>query len=132
MRGINYVCLSGNLGADPELRHTTSGKSVTELRLATTRRFKRDGATEEETEWTTVKAWDQRAEFAVSHLHKGDPVIIQGRLHTERWTNSEGEPRSRTTVIAHDLTALPRPSWRDRSDSSESPAAPAESQVIPF
>lgn len=134
MRGINYVCLSGHLGADPELRHTKSGSQVAELRLATNRKFKQEGELKEETEWTTVKAWAQRAEFAATYLHKGDPVIVQGRLHTEKWTNASGEPCSKITVIAHELTALPRPDWRDRSDTSEAPAAPpqAVAQEIPF
>ena len=108
MKGINYVCLSGNLGAEPELRHTKAGAAVAELRLATSRVTSHDGETKQETEWTTVKVWSQRAEFAGAHLHKGDPIIIQGRLHTEKWTNEKGDPRWRTTVIAHDLTALPR------------------------
>lgn len=119
MKGINYVCLSGNLGAEPELRHTRSGAAVAELRLATNRTTTHDGETKQETEWTTVKVWSQRAEFAHAHLHKGDAVIIQGRLHTEKWTNAKGDPRWRTTVIAHELTALPRSPHAQAATPSE-------------
>jgi single-strand DNA-binding protein len=137
MRGVNYVCLSGNLGADPELRHTSTGRKVAELRLATGRKSKKDGELVLETQWTIIKAWEHQAEFAARYLHKGDPVIVQGRLHTEKWTSSTGEPRSRVTVIASEVNALPRPKSDSRPDSprSSEPAPtgpPSTGQVIPF
>jgi len=107
MKGINYICLAGNLGADPELRHTKTGRTVAELRLATSRKIRKDGELQEETEWNTVKVWEQRAEYAATYLQKGDSVIIQGRLTTERWVTPDGEPRYKKVIVAHDLTGLP-------------------------
>ncbi len=122
MKGINYVCLSGYLGSDPELRHTATGKAVTELRLATPRRIRHNGEAVEETEWNTITLWEQRAEYAASHLRRGDPVVIQGRLRTERWTTSNGDERKTKVIVAHDVTALP-------SRRSLTEDAPAEAQA---
>ena len=69
---INKVILIGNLGADPELRYTTSGTAVATLNLATSRRWKdRDGNQQDETEWHRVIVWAQSAEFCGNYLSKG-------------------------------------------------------------
>ena len=129
MKGINYVCLSGYLGADPELHHTPTGRAVAELRLATTRKFRRDGELVEETEWNSITLWEQRADFAANYLRKGDPVIIQGRLHTEKWVSAEGEKRSKKVVIASEVTALPKRQHAAEGSPEDTSTAP---QVLPF
>jgi single-strand DNA-binding protein len=104
---INKVILVGNLGQDPETRHTNGGNSVTQLRLATTEKFKdRDGAMQERTEWHTVIVWGKQGEACGKHLTKGRQVYVEGRLTTRKWQDKEGKDRYTTEVIGDTVRFL--------------------------
>jgi len=104
---INKVILVGNLGQDPETRHTNGGNSVTQLRLATTEKFKdRDGAMQERTEWHTVIVWGKQGEACGRHLTKGRQVYVEGRLTTRKWQDKEGKDRYTTEVIGDNVRFL--------------------------
>jgi single-strand DNA-binding protein len=104
---INKVILVGNLGQDPETRHTNGGNSVTQLRLATTEKFKdRDGAMQERTEWHTVIVWGKQGEACGKHLTKGRQVYVEGRLTTRKWQDKEGKDRYTTEVIGDNVRFL--------------------------
>ena len=104
---VNKVILVGNLGNDPETRHTNGGNSVTTLRLATTEKFKdRDGAMQERTEWHTVIVWGKQGEACGKHLTKGRQVYVEGRLTTRKWQDKEGKDRYTTEVIGDNVRFL--------------------------
>ncbi len=104
---VNKVILVGNLGQDPETRHTNGGNSVTTLRLATTEKFKdRDGAMQERTEWHTVIVWGKQGEACGKHLTKGRQVYVEGRLTTRKWQDKEGKDRYTTEVIGDNVRFL--------------------------
>ena len=104
---INKVILVGNLGQDPETRHTNGGNSVTQLRLATTEKYKdRDGAMQERTEWHTVIVWGKQGEACGKHLTKGRQVYVEGRLTTRKWQDKEGKDRYTTEVIGDNVRFL--------------------------
>lgn len=104
---INKVILVGNLGQDPETRHTNGGNSVTTLRLATTEKYKdRDGAMQERTEWHTVIVWGKQGEACGKHLTKGRQVYVEGRLTTRKWQDKEGKDRYTTEVIGDNVRFL--------------------------
>ena len=104
---VNKVILVGNLGQDPETRHTNGGNSVTQLRLATTEKFKdRDGAMQERTEWHTVIVWGKQGEACGKHLTKGRQVYVEGRLTTRKWQDKEGKDRYTTEVIGDNVRFL--------------------------
>jgi single-strand DNA-binding protein len=104
---INKVILVGNLGQDPETRHTNGGNSVTQLRLATTEKFKdREGAMQERTEWHTVIVWGKQGEACGKHLTKGRQVYVEGRLTTRKWQDKEGKDRYTTEVIGDNVRFL--------------------------
>lgn len=105
---VNKVILIGNLGADPEVRHTTSGSAVCSLRLATARKWKdkASGDMKEETEWHAVVLYDRQAEVAGEYLKKGRPVYIEGRLKTRKWQDKDGNDRYTTEVIAESMQLL--------------------------
>jgi single-strand DNA-binding protein len=104
---VNKVILVGNLGQDPETRHTNGGNSVTQLRLATTEKFKdRDGAMQERTEWHTVIVWGKQGEACGRHLTKGRQVYVEGRLTTRKWQDKEGKDRYTTEVIGDNVRFL--------------------------
>jgi single-strand DNA-binding protein len=104
---MNKVILIGNLGADPELRHTATGKAVCELRLATNESYTNgSGVLVQQTEWHRVIVWGKRAEAASKHLRKGREIAVEGRIQTRSWDDKEGVKRYTTEVIANDVRFL--------------------------
>ena len=101
--GMNRVILLGNLGADPELRHTTSGGAVLSLRLATNESWMdRNREPQERTEWHTVVIWGTRAEGLARVLTKGSGVLVEGTLRTSSY-EKDGQKRYRTEVHAREI-----------------------------
>lgn len=102
MASVNKVMLLGRLGNQPELRYTQSNRAVTELRLATSRRYKgRDEQWTEQTEWHSVVVWGRDAENCERFLAKGRQVFIEGRLQTRDWVDQQsGQKRYKTEIVA--------------------------------
>lgn len=101
---MNKAMIVGYLGQDPELKYTESGSAVTNLRVATTRRYKdRDGNQVEQTEWHNVVAWGRTAEVANEYLAKGSMVIVEGRLQTRQWEDRDGNDRYTTEINASNI-----------------------------
>jgi single-strand DNA-binding protein len=131
MASVNKVILVGNLGADPETRYSTDGAAITNIRMATTDRWKDKGSGEmrEQTEWHRVVFFGRLAEIAGEYLKKGSPVYVEGRLRTRKWTDKEGHDRYSTEVTADNMQLLGsrggagEPSTRDSSGDSAPPRA---------
>jgi single-strand DNA-binding protein len=105
--GLNKVMIIGNLGKDPEMKFTPSGKPVTTFSVAVGRMYKTpEGESREETEWFRVVAWNQLAEICNQYLHKGNKVYVEGRLQTRTWKDNSGQDRYMTEVIANDMQML--------------------------
>lgn len=97
----NRVDLVGNLGVAPELRHTQSGTPVTNLSMATTRKFKNaQGELKSETTWHRVTVFGRQAVNCCDYLGQGDSVMVEGRLSNREWVDREGVKRYTTEVIA--------------------------------
>ncbi|WP_158879832.1 single-stranded DNA-binding protein [Rhodanobacter sp. L36] len=107
-RGINKVILVGNLGADPEMRHTGSGTAITTINIATSESWtdKQSGEKQERTEWHRVKLFGRLAEIAGDYLKKGRQVYIEGSLRTDKYTDKAGVERYSTDVIASEMQML--------------------------
>ena len=107
-RGINKVILIGNLGADPETRHTPSGSAVTNIRVATSESWKdkQTGEHQERTEWHQVVIWNRLGEVAGEYLRKGSKVYIEGSLRTRKWQGQDGQDRYTTEIVASDMQML--------------------------
>jgi single-strand DNA-binding protein len=107
MAGVNKVILIGNLGADPELRYTSGGSAVSDLRVATTRRWSdRNGKSQEDTQWHRVVVWGKQAENCKEYLAKGRQVYVEGRLQTRQWEDRDGNKRYTTEVVAETVQFL--------------------------
>src|SRR3954466_14392770 len=105
---LNSVNLIGRLTRDPEIRHTTTGKSVCELSLAVGKRVRpQDGSPD--ADFFRVIAWAGQAEFASQYLKKGRLVSIAGRLQARKYMGSDGHQREVVEVIAESLQALDKP-----------------------
>ena len=100
---VNKVILIGNLGKDPEVRYSSGGQAVANLRIATSRSWtdKQSGQRKEETEWHDVEVWGKQAEQCGEFLSKGRQVYVEGRLKTDTWDDKQsGQKRSRVKVVA--------------------------------
>jgi single-strand DNA-binding protein len=107
-RGINKVILVGHLGQDPQTRAMPSGKSVVNLRLATTDQWRdrQTGENKENTEWHTVVMFDRLAEIAAEYLRKGSQVYVEGKLRTRKWQDKDGHDRYSTEIVANEMQML--------------------------
>ena len=116
MANVNKVILIGNLGGDPELRHTKQGQPVCNFRLATNETFTtKSGERRKRTEWHRIVAWGPLAEICKDMLKVGHMTYIEGRLQTRQWTTKDGENRYSTEIVAKNMQSLER--WP--SDASE-------------
>jgi single-strand DNA-binding protein len=104
---VNKAILIGNLGADPEVRSTSSGDAVANIRLATAFTWKdKNGEKQERTEWHRVVFFGKTAEIAGEYLKKGSLVYIEGHLQTRKWQDKDGQDRYTTEIIADRLHML--------------------------
>jgi single-strand DNA-binding protein len=106
-RGLNKVQLIGNLGRDPEMRYTPSGKAVTNFSVAVGR-VTRDpgGENREETEWFRIVAWDRLAETCSQYLKKGSKVYVEGRLQSRKYNDKDGVERTSVEVVINEMMML--------------------------
>jgi len=101
---FNKIIIIGNLGRDPELKHTPQGMAVCKFPVATSERRKgASGEQEETTTWFRVSVWGRQAELANEYLTKGRQVYIEGRLRQEEYTDREGNRRTSLEVNATDI-----------------------------
>ena len=106
-KSVNKVILIGNLGKDPELKHTSGGTAVANFTLATNERFKdKDGNWQDKTEWHNITCWARLAEIASEYLKKGRSVYVEGRLQTRSWEDKQRTKRYTTEIVASDLVLL--------------------------
>jgi len=120
----NRVFLLGNLTADPDSRDLPTGGIVTDVRVAVNRTYRnRDGEQTEEVSFIDCTMYGRTAEVARDYLKKGRPVLLEGRLHQDRWETSDGEKRSKLKVVVERLVLLPR-----RTDAA---ATDVETETIP-
>ncbi|MDR1267846.1 MAG: single-stranded DNA-binding protein [Holosporales bacterium] len=99
---INKAILIGNLGRDPEMRHTQDGSKVANFTLATSESWKdkASGGRKERTEWHRVVVFDNAlADIVERYLHKGSKVYIEGQIRTRRWQDANGVERYTTEIV---------------------------------
>jgi single-strand DNA-binding protein len=106
MAADNHTTIVGNLVEDPELRFTSSGIAVANLRVAVTQRVQQDGPWRDgDTSFLPVNVWRGQAEHLADSLAKGDRVMVTGRLRQRSWETPEGDKRSVTEVEADEVGA---------------------------
>lgn len=136
---INRVVLVGRLTRDPELRTTTTGKSVCDFSIAVQKRIKpQDGSPD--ADFFRVNCWDRTAEYVANYLTKGRLVAVDGRLQSRRYTAQDGSNREVVEIVADNVQGLDRP--RDdaerepeavpASEASGPDVAPGEGEYDPF
>lgn len=132
-RDLNKVFIIGHLGADPETRYMPSGAGVTNIRVATSERWKdkKTDELEERTEWHRIALFDKLSEVGAEYLHKGDKVYIEGQIRTRKWQDKEGNDQYSTEIIAREMIMLSPPPSKGEGNSrpaAKSDRRPAEAR----
>lgn len=116
---LNKVFVLGRVTANPELRSTPGGQSVTTFSIATNRVWTdQAGKKQEATEFHNIVAWGRTAEIANQFLVKGAMVLIEGRLQTRKWQDKQGQTRSTTDIICERMQLGPKPSGASGASGS--------------
>ena len=100
---LNCAVIMGRLTADPELRTTTSGISVTSFSVAVDRSYQRAGE-ERQTDFINVVAWRQTAEFVTRYFHKGSMIAVQGSIQTRNYEDKTGAKRTAVEIVADNVS----------------------------
>jgi single-strand DNA-binding protein len=104
-KSINQVILMGRLTRDPEVRTTSTGKTIASFSIAVDR-----GGQEDAADFFDVTAWEKLGELVNQYLSKGRRCLVQGRLRQDSWDDKEtGKKRSKVEVVATDVTFLDGP-----------------------
>lgn len=125
MNNLNSIILEGNLTKDPVMDSTPKGTAVCHFTVASNRYYKTEGERQEEVGFFEVEVWSRLAETCSEYLTKGRGVRVVGRLKQDRWTNPEGEPRSRIHIVGEHVEFRPKP----KTDSVTDGGAGAEAQA---
>jgi len=124
---VNKAILIGNLGKDPELRYTQSGRAVCSFSLATSERWKgQDGQQQEQTTWHNIVAWGRQAEVMKEYLAKGRQVYIEGRISNRSYDDKDGNKRYISEVVVQNFQFV-----GNRGDSAGGPPSGGGSDLPP-
>lgn len=115
---FNLVVLTGRLTADPELKTTSNGISVTAFSIAVDRRYR--SGEKRQTDFINVVAWRQSAEFITKYFKKGNLIGIEGSIQTRKYQDKNGNNRTAFEVVVNNVQFV-----ESKRDSSPTDAAPA-------
>jgi single-strand DNA-binding protein len=125
-KSINQVILMGRLTRDPEVRTTTTGKTITSFSIAVDR-----GGQEDAADFFNITAWEKLGELVSQYLSKGRRCLVQGRLRQDSWDDKEtGKKRSKVEVVATDVTFLDGPSGDNAGGSSSNSSSSKKSDDV--
>jgi single-strand DNA-binding protein len=104
---INKVILIGNLGQNPEVKHSASGQAICNLSVATNEAWTdKNGQKQEKTEWHRLVVFGKLAELCGQYLTKGRQIYVEGKLQTRSWQDKENQTRYTTEVVAQQIQFL--------------------------
>ncbi len=118
---FNLVVLTGRLTADPELKTTPNGVSVTSFSIAVSRRYR--AGEETQADFINIVAWRQTAEFITKYFKKGTMIGIEGSIQTRRYVDKDGKNRTVFEVVANNAQFVESKRDGGAADSAEAPAA---------
>lgn len=104
MASFNLVILIGNVVADPELKNTTSGISVTNFKIAVNRRFTQGD--QQQTDFFSIVCFKKTAEFVAKYFTKGKPILVRGTLQTRNWTDNNNVKHYATEIVADEVSFI--------------------------
>lgn len=129
-RGINKVILLGNVGQDPEIRHSQGGMAFANVTLATgeTWRDKQTGEQKERTEWSKVVFQGKLAEIVGEYVKKGARIYVEGSLQTRKWQSQDGKENYTTEIIVDSFSGVMQIIDSPRNDNQHGGQQPQHPQ----
>ena len=121
---LNCVTLMGRLTADPEVRTTTTGKSVCTFSIAVDRSFARAGE-QRQTDFINIVAWENQANFISRYFSKGSMIAIQGSIQTRAYEDKNGNKRTAFEVIAREVSFCGSKAETGTGSYNPAPAVPS-------
>lgn len=121
---LNNVVLMGRLVADPELRTTTTGRTVGTFRIAVDRSFVRQGE-ERQADFIPCVAWEQTANFIGRYFHKGSMIAVVGSLQSRQYEDKNGQKRTAYDVVVREAS-FTGSKTESGTGNFAAPAAPAQ------
>ena len=100
---LNCAVLMGRIVADPELKTTNTGLSVTSFRIAVDRSFVKQGE-QKQADFIDIVAWRQTAEFVARYFKKGSMIAVQGSIQTRSYEDKQGNKRTAVEVVADNVS----------------------------
>lgn len=100
---LNVVALMGRIVADPELKTTPSGISVTSFRIAVDRNTT-DSSGQRQADFIGIVAWRSTAEFVCKYFSKGQMIAVNGRIQTRSYEDKQGNKRTAVEVVADNVS----------------------------
>lgn len=132
---LNNVILMGRLVADPEIRTTSTNKSVANFRIAVDRGYGED----KKADFITIVAWESTANFVEKYFHKGDMIALRGEIQTRSYEDSNGNKRTAFEVVAREVSFCGGKNEGNSNSEkpNNSPAAPdfeeiGDDEELPF
>ena len=124
---VNKAILVGNLGKDPEIRFTGTGRAVCKFPLATTTTWNdNDGNKQERTEWHNIIVWGKQGENCGKFLSKGRQVFVEGEIRSRSYDDKDGNKRYITEIIAMNVRFLGGGAGGGRGGAGGDPGFPEE------
>lgn len=99
---LNNVILMGRLVADPDMRVTTTNKSVVNFRIAVDRSYSKGN--DKQADFITIVAWENTADFIYKYFHKGDMIALRGEIQTRNYEDNSGNKRTAFEVLAREVS----------------------------
>lgn len=100
---MNKVIFMGRLVADPEFSHTQGGKSVCKFRIAVDRAYSKDGQ-EKQSDFFQLVSFGKTAEFVNRFFTKGKPILVEGRIQNNNYTDNDGVQHYQDQIIADNVS----------------------------
>lgn len=122
---MNFVLLMGRFVADPELKKTTSGKSVCAFTLAV------DKGKDRGADFIDIVAWRNTAEFVCKYFQKGSPIVIEGSIQTRTYEDKSGQKRKAVEVQAENVEFVPRAKEQSAGSAPAAFRAPERAEFAP-
>lgn len=130
---VNKALIMGNVGRDPEIRHSISGTPIANISVATSERRKNSlGEYAEETEWHRVVAFGKTAEAVGRFVTKGSKVFVEGRISTRKWKNKDGVDQYSTEIVADRVEFLDAKSARMEDQGKTEPEGELSPDELDF
>jgi single-strand DNA-binding protein len=121
---VNNVVIGGVVGRDPEVKSTTTGKTVASFSIAV------DNGKDRESDWYEINAWETSAKIVQDMVVKGSLVVVSGRLSQNKWEDKEGKKHTRVLVTATSINLVG--GKRKEGSGGSSTANAVDDSEIPF